>query len=170
MDPKEKPAQPNQINIELTEDIADGIYSNLAIIQHSNQEFVVDFIKVMPGVPKAKVKARIVLTPQHAKRFMRAMAEASKAMHRDRELVYRVMEKKLRIKDRSILEASYNIEMKVMEPRLDLKAAAIQPMIEEVAKTNPRANEMKPQDLMDRRYLAEMESSGFFNQVWNEKR
>jgi len=75
MDPKEKPAQPNQINIELTEDIADGIYSNLAIIQHSNQEFVVDFIKVMPGVPKAKVKARIVLTPQHAKRFMRAMAD-----------------------------------------------------------------------------------------------
>lgn len=100
-------------------------------------------------------------------RFMRAMAEASKAMHRDRELVYRVMEKKLRIKDRSILEASYNIEMKVMEPRLELKAPAIQPMIEEVAKTNPRANDVKPQDLMDRRYLAEMESSGFFAQLWS---
>jgi len=103
-------------------------------------------------------------------RFMRAMAEASKAMHRDRELVYRVMENKLRIKDRSILEASYNIEMKVMEPRLELRAPAIQPMIEEVAKTNPRANDVKPQDLMDRRYLAEMESSGFFGQLWNEKR
>jgi NitT/TauT family transport system substrate-binding protein len=103
-------------------------------------------------------------------RFMRAMAEASKAMHRDRELVYRVMEKKLRIKDRSILEASYNIEMKVMEPRLELKVPAIQPMIEEVAKTNSRANDVKPQDLMDRRYLAEMESSGFFNQLWNDKR
>jgi hypothetical protein len=76
MDQKDKPAvQQNQINIELTEEIADGTYSNLAIIQHSNQEFVVDFIKVMPGVPKAKVKARIVLTPQHAKRFMRAMAD-----------------------------------------------------------------------------------------------
>ena len=103
-------------------------------------------------------------------RFMRAMAEASKAMHRDRELVYRVMEKKLHIKDRSILEPSYNIEMKVMEPRLELKGAAIQPMIEEVAKSNPRANEIRPQDLMDRRYLAEMESSGFFSQLWNEKR
>jgi ABC-type nitrate/sulfonate/bicarbonate transport system substrate-binding protein len=103
-------------------------------------------------------------------RFMRAMAEASKAMHRDRELVYRVMEKKLRIKDRSILEASYNIEMKVMEPRLELKAPAIQPMIEEVAKTNPRANDVKPQDLMDRRYLAEMESSAFFAQLWGDKR
>lgn len=76
MDPKDKQgAQQNQINIELSEETADGIYSNLAIIQHSNQEFVVDFIKVMPGVPKAKVKARIVLTPQHAKRFMRAMAD-----------------------------------------------------------------------------------------------
>jgi len=75
MDQKEKQNQQNQINIELSEDTADGIYSNLAIIQHSNQEFVVDFIKVMPGVPKAKVKARIVLTPQHAKRFMRALAD-----------------------------------------------------------------------------------------------
>ncbi|MGN6735744.1 MAG: ABC transporter substrate-binding protein [Candidatus Binatia bacterium] len=103
-------------------------------------------------------------------RFMRAMAEASKSMHRDKDLVYRVLEKKLRITDRAILDASYAIEMKVMEPRLELKAAAIQPMIAEVAKTNPRANEIKPQDLMDRRYLAEMESSGFFNQVWNEKR
>ena len=101
---------------------------------------------------------------------MRAMAEASKSMHKDKELVYRVMEKQLRIKDRAILDASYAIEMKVMEPRLELKAQAIQPMIEEVARTNPRANEVKPQELMDRRYLAEMESSGFFNQVWGEKR
>jgi NitT/TauT family transport system substrate-binding protein len=103
-------------------------------------------------------------------KFMRAMAEASRTMHRDKELVYRVMEKKLRIKDRAILDASYAIEMKVMEPRLELKAPAIQPMIEEVAKTNPRANDIKPQDLMDRRYLAEMESSGFFNQVWESEK
>jgi ABC-type nitrate/sulfonate/bicarbonate transport system substrate-binding protein len=99
-------------------------------------------------------------------RFMRAMAEASRAMHRDKELVFRVMEKKLRIKDRAVLEASYAIEMKVMEPRLEMKAPALQPMIEEVARTNPRANEVKPQEMMDRRYLAEMESSGFFNQIW----
>jgi ABC-type nitrate/sulfonate/bicarbonate transport system substrate-binding protein len=99
-------------------------------------------------------------------RFMRAMAEASRSMHRDKELVYRVMEKKLRINDRGILDASYAIETKVMEPRLELKAQAIQPMLEEVARTNPRANEVKPQDLMDRRYLAEMEGSGFFNQLW----
>lgn len=65
----------NQLNIELTEEIADGIYSNLAIITHSTSEFVVDFVKVMPGVPKAKVKSRILLTPQHAKRLMAALAE-----------------------------------------------------------------------------------------------
>jgi hypothetical protein len=65
----------NQLNIELTEEIAEGIYSNLAVITHSPAEFVVDFIKVMPGVPKARVKARIVLTPQHAKRLMKALAD-----------------------------------------------------------------------------------------------
>lgn len=67
--------QINQINIELPEDIADGQYSNLAIITHSNAEFVIDFVKVMPGVKKAKVKSRVVLTPQHAKRFLAALAE-----------------------------------------------------------------------------------------------
>lgn len=65
----------NQINIELSEEIADGIYSNLAIITHSPSEFVVDFVRIMPGTPKAKVKSRILLTPQHAKRLMNALAE-----------------------------------------------------------------------------------------------
>ncbi len=64
-----------QINIELGEDVAEGVYSNLAIITHSNTEFVVDFVRMMPGVPKAKVKSRIVLTPQHAKRLMNALRE-----------------------------------------------------------------------------------------------
>lgn len=65
----------NQLNIELSEEIAEGIYSNLAIITHSNSEFVIDFIKMMPGIPKAKVKSRIVLTPQHAKRLMKALKD-----------------------------------------------------------------------------------------------
>lgn len=65
----------NQLNIELSEEIAEGIYSNLAIITHSNSEFVLDFIRVMPGVPKAKVKARIVLTPEHAKRLLTAIQD-----------------------------------------------------------------------------------------------
>ncbi len=69
----EKENQQGQINIELDEAIAEGTYSNLAIINHSVSEFVVDFIKVMPGNPKAKVKSRIILTPQHAKRFLKAL-------------------------------------------------------------------------------------------------
>jgi hypothetical protein len=67
--------QENHLNIELTEEIAEGIYSNLAIISHSNSEFVLDFIKVMPGVPKAKVKSRILMTPQHAKRLLHALGD-----------------------------------------------------------------------------------------------
>ena len=63
------------LNIELSEEIAQGNYSNLAIINHSPSEFVVDFIQMMPGVPKAKVKSRIILTPQHAKRLMKALNE-----------------------------------------------------------------------------------------------
>lgn len=65
----------NNINIELDQDVAQGTYANLAIINHSASEFVVDFVSMMPGVPKAKVKSRIILTPQHAKRFMKALAE-----------------------------------------------------------------------------------------------
>ena len=72
---EQNPNPNNQLNIELTEEIAEGIYSNLAIITHSNSEFVVDFVKVLPGVPKAKVKSRVILTPQHAKRLLAALQD-----------------------------------------------------------------------------------------------
>lgn len=65
----------NQLNIELSEEVAEGIFSNLAIITHSNTEFILDFIRVMPGVPKAKVKSRIILTPAHAKRLAAALED-----------------------------------------------------------------------------------------------
>lgn len=64
-----------QVNIELDESVAEGTYSNLAIINHSVSEFIVDFINIMPGVPKAKVKSRIILTPQHAKRLTKALSD-----------------------------------------------------------------------------------------------
>ncbi|WP_114778240.1 DUF3467 domain-containing protein [Botryobacter ruber] len=67
--------QQNQINIELTEEIAEGQYANLAMIAHSSSEFVIDFIRLMPGLPKAKVKARVVITPEHAKRLLAALAD-----------------------------------------------------------------------------------------------
>ena len=70
-----KPPVPAQINIELDESVAEGFYSNLAIINHSASEFVLDFVCIMPGTPKAKVKSRIVLTPQHAKRLLKALGE-----------------------------------------------------------------------------------------------
>ena len=65
----------NQLNIEIDEKVADGTYANLAIINHSISDFVVDFINVMPGSPKSKVKSRIILTPQHAKRLAKALGE-----------------------------------------------------------------------------------------------
>ncbi|CAN5613041.1 DUF3467 domain-containing protein [soil metagenome] len=74
-DDKIKKQNPNQINIELTEDIAEGVYANLAMIAHSNSEFVIDFIRLMPGVPKAKVKSRVVITPEHAIRLLNALKD-----------------------------------------------------------------------------------------------
>ncbi len=72
---QENQVAPNQLNIEISEEVAEGQYANLAIITHSHAEFVVDFVNVMPGTPKSKVKSRIILTPQHAKRLMRALTE-----------------------------------------------------------------------------------------------
>jgi hypothetical protein len=67
--------QSNQIDIQLKEDVAQGTYSNLAVITHSSSEFVVDFVRIMPGIPKADVKSRIILTPEHAKRLMLALQD-----------------------------------------------------------------------------------------------
>ncbi|HXK81219.1 MAG TPA: DUF3467 domain-containing protein [Bacteroidales bacterium] len=71
----EDKAKKNQVNIELKEDVAQGVYSNLAVITHSNAEFVVDFVRIMPGLPKAQVKSRVILTPEHAKRLMMALQD-----------------------------------------------------------------------------------------------
>lgn len=75
MEDNNNKAPKNQINIELKEDIAQGIYSNLAIITHSSSEFVIDFVRIMPGIPKANVQSRIILTPEHAKRLLLALKD-----------------------------------------------------------------------------------------------
>jgi hypothetical protein len=72
--PEEQPV-PNQINIELTDEHAEGVYSNLAMVAHSNSEFVIDFMRLMPGLPKARVKARVIITPEHAVRFLAALRD-----------------------------------------------------------------------------------------------
>src|SRR5213075_424811 len=71
----QQPQQPSQLNIEISEEVAEGNYANLAIITHSHSEFVIDFVNVMPGTPKSKVKSRIILTPQHTKRLMKALSD-----------------------------------------------------------------------------------------------
>lgn len=70
---KKKPA--NQLSIELTEDMAEGVYSNAAVISHTNAEIILDFVRILPNNPKARVKSRVVITPQHAKRLLRALAD-----------------------------------------------------------------------------------------------
>ena len=72
---KEEKDHQNQISVELSEEIAEGEYANLATIAHSNSEFVIDFIRLMPGTPKAKVKSRIIVTPEHAKRLLYALKD-----------------------------------------------------------------------------------------------
>lgn len=67
--------KPNEIQVELTDEIAQGIYANLAVIAHSSSEFILDFIRVVPGVPKAKVKSRIILTADNAKRLLYALQD-----------------------------------------------------------------------------------------------
>ena len=67
--------QKNEINIELKEEMAQGTYANLAVISHSPSEFVIDFVRIMPGMPKAQVQSRIILTPEHAKRLLNALHE-----------------------------------------------------------------------------------------------
>ncbi len=70
-----KKTDPNPINIELPEALEDGIYANLAMIAHSPSEFIIDFISIMPGMAKAKVKSRIIVSPEHAKRLLAALED-----------------------------------------------------------------------------------------------
>ena len=99
-------------------------------------------------------------------RFMRAMAESAKIMHTDRETTYKVLQKYLRIDDRKLLEASYNVEIKALEPKLALKLEGLQSTLDEIAPIDPRAKTVKPQEMVDARFLDEMEKSGFMDQLW----
>ncbi|MGE5304380.1 MAG: ABC transporter substrate-binding protein [Alphaproteobacteria bacterium] len=111
----------------------------------------------------------IAKRPQVIGEFLHAMAEADKIMHTDREFVYKVLGKYLRITDRSVLDSAYNAEIKALEPRLMIKTEALQAILDEVAQNDPRAKKVKPQELIDTRYLDEMEKSGFFDQLWAKK-
>ncbi|HZA56793.1 MAG TPA: ABC transporter substrate-binding protein [Candidatus Udaeobacter sp.] len=99
-------------------------------------------------------------------KFVRIMAEAVKIMFMDKELTYKVLAKQLRISERKVLDAAYDEEIKVMERRLEFKTEAFQAILEETAKVDARAKKIRPQDLIDRRYLDTLEKGGFFDKLW----
>jgi ABC-type nitrate/sulfonate/bicarbonate transport system substrate-binding protein len=107
--------------------------------------------------------------PQVLANYMRAMAEASRILHMDREYIYKVLGKHLRVTDRSILDAAYNAEIKALEPRLAIREEGVQAILEDIAQTDARAKKIRPQELIDSRYLDDMEKSGFFDQLWKRQ-
>jgi NitT/TauT family transport system substrate-binding protein len=125
----------------------------------------------IPYAATAFVTKRSVMAkrPQVMTNFMRAMAETAKIMHTDRDFVYKVLGKYLRVTDRNVLDSAYNAEIKVLEPRLVIKPEALQAILDELSATDPRAKKIKPQEMIDNRYLDEMEKSGFFDQLWAKK-
>jgi NitT/TauT family transport system substrate-binding protein len=125
----------------------------------------------IPYAATAFVTKRSVMTkrPQVIGNFMRAMAETAKLMHTDREFVYKVLGKYLRVTDRNVLDSAYNSEIKVLEPRLVIKPESLQAILDELSATDARAKKVKPQEMIDTRYLDEMEKSGFFDQLWAKK-
>jgi NitT/TauT family transport system substrate-binding protein len=125
----------------------------------------------IPYAATAFVTKRSVVAkrPQVIGNFMRAMADTAKLMQTDREFVYKVLGKYLRVTEKPILDAAYNAEIKALEPRLAIKSEAIQATLDEIAPNEPRAKKVSPEELIDRRYLDEMEKSGFFDQLWAKK-
>ena len=125
----------------------------------------------IPYSATAFVTKRSVIAkrPQVIGNFMRAMAETAKVMHTDREFVYKVLGKYLRVTDRNVLDSAYNAEIKVLEPRLVIKTESLQAILDELSGTDARAKKIKPQELIDYRYLDEMEKSGFFDQLWAKR-
>jgi hypothetical protein len=97
------------------------------------------------------------------------MTEAVKIMFKDKELTYKVLGKYLRINDRKILDAAYDEEIKVMEPRMEFKLEAIQAIVDETAKADARAKKLKPQELVDLSLLDKLQKDGFFDKLWTAK-
>jgi ABC-type nitrate/sulfonate/bicarbonate transport system substrate-binding protein len=115
-------------------------------------------------------RSSIAKRPQVVGQFMKAMAEALKILHTDKAFTYKIMGKYLRVDDKKVLDAAYNAEIKALEQRLAISPEAVQATLDEVAQIDPRALKVKPQELVDRRYIDEMEKSGFFDKLWSEKR
>ena len=126
----------------------------------------------IPYAAAAFVTRRSVIArkPQVIGQFMHSMAEASKIFHTDKDTTFKVLAKYLRLNERKILETSYNNEVKAMEPRFDVRPEALQAILDELAVTDPRAKKVQPVQLIDRRYVDDMEKSGFFENLWGGKK
>ena len=120
-----------------------------------------------PYVATGFVTLRSVIAkrPKVVSQFMHMMAESLKIMVTDRDLAFRLMARKIGLTDRKVFDAAYTAELKVLEPRLDIKPIAIQATLDEIAKTDPRAKQVKAEQLIDRRFLDEMEKDGTFEKL-----
>jgi ABC-type nitrate/sulfonate/bicarbonate transport system substrate-binding protein len=130
--------------------------------------YVIDGREIKPPyVATGFVTLRSVIAkrPKVISQFMRMMAESYKIMRTDRELAFRLMAKKIGLSDRKVFDAAYTAEMKVLEPRLEIKPIAIQATLDEIAKTDARAKQVKAEQLIDRRFLEEMEKDGTFDKL-----
>jgi len=125
----------------------------------------------IPFVAASLVTRRSVMRARAPvlEKFVRVMAEAMKIIFADKELTYKVLAKQLRINDRKVLDAAYNEEIKVLEQRLEFKTEAYQAVLDEIAKVDPRATKIKPQELIDRRTVDGLEKNGFFDKLWAGK-
>lgn len=111
------------------------------------------------------LRSVIVKRPKVVSQFMHAMAESFKLMTTDRELAFRVISKKIGLTDRKVFDAAYSQELKVLEPKFEIKPIAIQATLDEIAKTDPRAKQVTAQQLIDRRFFEEMEKDGTFERL-----
>jgi ABC-type nitrate/sulfonate/bicarbonate transport system substrate-binding protein len=130
--------------------------------------YVIDGREIKPPyVATGFVTLRSVIAkrPKVISQFMHMMAESYKIMRTDREMAFRLMAKKIGLTDRKVFDAAYTAEMKVLEPRLDIKPIAIQATLDEIAKTDPRAKQVKAEQLIDRRFLEELEKDGTFDKL-----
>ena len=130
--------------------------------------YVIDGREIKPAyVATGFVTLRSVIAkrPKVISQFMHAMAESLKLMISDRELAFRVISKKIGLTDRKVFDAAYSAELKVLKPRLDIRASAIQANLDEISRTDPRAKQVKAEQLIDRRFLEEMEKDGTFDRL-----
>ena len=130
--------------------------------------YVIDGRELKPAyiaVGFVTLRSVIAKRPKVISQFMHVMAESFKLMVTDRELAYKIMAKKINLTDRRVFDAAYSAELKVLEPKFEIKAGAIQATLDEIGRTDPRAAKVSPQQLIDRRFLEEMERDGTFDRL-----